>query len=147
MSEETEKTLDRLSAQSHLLNIGLPAAYDLVNDAMFVVGQDAKIMYCNKAATTLFGYAIAEMIGQPIEMLVPDDVKPHHEGLRAGFVAHPVPRQMAERSLVRGRHKNGENFEASVALSYVDTVLGILPVAQVRAANSAFVFRRTDPAA
>ena len=119
-----------------LLQVSLPEAYDQVNDAMFVLNGEGRIIYCNRAATILFGYANQEMLNNPVEMLVPDDVKTKHVEFRKGFVDNPMPRQMGERQEINGRHKNGTTFRVRVALSHVNTARGLLPVAQVRRAEA-----------
>lgn len=128
---DTDEILKRARSVESLSQIGLPAAYDEVNDAMLVLSRDGIIIYCNRATTSIFGYAIREMLEQPVEMLVPEAIRASHAVLRDGFVAHPSSRHMSGRRPVRALHKNGTEMLVAVALSYVETSHGILPVAQV----------------
>src|SRR5260370_7512378 len=61
-------------------------------DAMVCVDADGRIALVNAQTERLFGYGRDEMVGQPVEMLVPDAVRDAHPAHRAGYVAHPAPR-------------------------------------------------------
>ena len=61
-------------------------------DAMLCVEADGRIALVNAQAERLFGYRREELVGQPVEALVPDAVRGVHPGHRAGYVADPRPR-------------------------------------------------------
>lgn len=124
--------IEGVEVYTELLSIGLPAAYDLLGAAMFVI-KKGHIIYCNRAATTLFGWGTQEMLGKPIEMLLPEAMREAHVKRRDSYEAHPRPRQMANRMEVLGQTKAGESIRVTIGLSYLDTGHGVLPVAEVRA--------------
>ena len=75
-------------------------------DAMICVDGDGRIALVNAQAERLFGYGREELVGQLVDMLVPDAVRPVHPGRRAGYVADPIvvlhpPIAPAEAGMVR----------------------------------------------
>ena len=101
-------------------------------DAMVCVEADGRIAVVNAQAERLFGYARDELIGQPVEILVPDEARQVHPGHRAGYVANPVPRPMGARMQLTGRRRDGTTFPAEISLSAFDTDEGVLVTAAVR---------------
>ena len=101
-------------------------------DAMVCADSDGQIALVNAQAERLFGYDRDEMVGQPVEMLVPDAVRPVHPGHRAGYVADPQPRPMGAGMELAGRRRDGSTFPAEISLSAIDTDQGILVTAAVR---------------
>jgi PAS domain S-box-containing protein len=100
---------------------------DAVPAALLAVDQTGCIVVANRAAERIFGYAGAELLGQPIEMLLPERFRGPHVGLRAGYMAAPEPRPMARRPELTGRHKDGSEFPIEVELSPVgDAASGIV---------------------
>jgi two-component system, cell cycle sensor histidine kinase and response regulator CckA len=104
-------------------------------DAMVCVDGDGRIAVANAQAERLFGYAREELIGQPVEMLVPDEARQVHPGHRAGYVANPVPRPMGAGMQLAGRRRDGTTFPAEISLSAIETDEGILITAAVRDAT------------
>jgi len=101
-------------------------------DAMVCVDADGRIALVNAQTERLFGYGRDELVGQPVEMLVPDAVRESHPGHRAGYVADPAPRPMGAGMELAGRRRDGTTFPAEISLSAIDTELGILVSAAVR---------------
>src|SRR5712691_11002987 len=101
-------------------------------DAMVCVDSDGQMALVNAQAVRLFGYDREELVGQPVEMLVPDAVRPVHPGHRAGYVADPQPRPMGAGMELAGRRRDGSTFPAEISLSAIDTDEGILVTAAVR---------------
>ena len=101
-------------------------------DAMVCVDADGRIALVNDQTERLFGYGRGELIGEPVEMLVPDAVRDVHPGHRTGYVASPRPRPMGEGMELAGRRRDGTTFPAEISLSAVDTEDGILVTAAVR---------------
>src|SRR3989442_3711835 len=101
-------------------------------DAMVCAERDGRIALVNAQTERLFGYGRDELVGQPVEILVPDDVRDAHPGHRAGYVADPRPRPMGAEMQLAGRRRDGTTFPAEVSLSAIDTDEGILVSAAVR---------------
>jgi len=65
----------------------------------------------------MFNYQRQEMIGQPIEMLLPMRYRDHHPALRESFVSHPIVRPMGAGRDLFGRKRDGSEFSVEVALT------------------------------
>jgi len=101
-------------------------------DAMVCVDVNGRIALVNAQTERLFGYGRDELIGQPVEVLVPDQVRDLHPGHRAGYVADPAPRPMGADMQLAGRRRDGSTFPAEVSLSALGTDEGLLVTAVVR---------------
>ena len=101
-------------------------------DAMVCVEADGRIALVNAQAERLFGYHRDELIGQPVEMLVPDDARTFHARHRDGYVADPRPRPMGAGLQLAGRRRDGSTFPADISLSAIPTSQGLLITAAVR---------------
>ncbi|MGH3258081.1 MAG: PAS domain S-box protein [Streptosporangiaceae bacterium] len=105
---------------------------EAVPDAMICVDADGRIVVINAQAEGLFGYARDELIGQPVEILVPDQARKMHQLHRAGYTADPWPRLMGAGMELAARRRDGSTFPAEISLSAVDTGDGIVVAAAVR---------------
>ncbi|MGD0936387.1 MAG: PAS domain S-box protein, partial [Streptosporangiaceae bacterium] len=101
-------------------------------DAMVCVDADGRIVLVNAQTERLFGYGRDELIGQPVEMLVPDAARDVHPGHRTVYVANPRPRPMGAGMELAGRRRDGTTFPAEISLSTIDTEEGILVSAAIR---------------
>ncbi len=101
-------------------------------DAMVIVDRDARIVLVNGQALHVFGYEHEELIGQPIEMLMPPrfhDVHPRH---RDEYLAAPTTRPMGADLELFGRRKDGSEFPVDISLSAHETPAGQLVVSAIR---------------
>jgi len=99
----------------------LAAIIGISADAIICVGRDQTIKFFNEGAETIFGYAAEEVMGQPLEMLLPAAARTQHRHHVEGFVHSPVPaRRMGERQEIAGRRKNGEVFPAEGAIAKLE---------------------------
>jgi len=101
-------------------------------DAMVVVDGHGRIVLANAQTDKLFGYASGELIGQPIEMLVPDSVRARHVALRDGFIGHPSVRPMGTGLDLLARRKDGSEVPVEISLSPLQTQEGVLISAAIR---------------
>lgn len=92
---------------------------ELAPDGLLVVDADGVIQLANEQCQRLFGYAREELIGQKVEMLVPDDIRPQHPALRAAFHRAPETRAMGAKRDLLARRKDGSLFPVDIALSPV----------------------------
>ena len=90
---------------------------ELAPDCLMVVDAEGAIRLVNAQGEKLFGYTREELVGQPIEMLVPDDVRAHHPALRRDFHRSPRAREMGAGLELRGRRKDGSTFSVEIGLS------------------------------
>src|SRR5947208_15632423 len=100
-------------------------------DAMLCVELDGWIALVNAQTERLFGYGRDELVGQPVEMLVPEAVRGVHPRHRAGYAADPRPRPMGAGLRSEGRREGGGTCPAEISLSSIDTDEGMLVTAAV----------------
>ena len=101
-------------------------------DAMVIVDERGTIQLVNAQTEALFGYARAELLGHPVEMLIPARFRATHPAYRAGFVASPKLRPMGTGLQLTGRHKDGTEVAIEVSLSPLQTSKGVVVSAAIR---------------
>jgi two-component system sensor histidine kinase/response regulator len=90
---------------------------ELAPDGLMVVDAAGVIRLANARCEQLFGHTRDEFIGQPVEVLVPLDVRPGHAALRQTFHRSPVAREMGPDRELRGLRKDGSEFPIEIGLS------------------------------
>jgi len=106
---------------------------ETAEDAVISVDADQRITVFNRAAEKSFGYTAAEVIGQPLELLLPDRSAASHRQLIEGFDHSSVTaRRMGELREVFGRRKNGSEFPAEASISKLNLPGGKLFTAFLR---------------
>jgi PAS domain S-box-containing protein len=108
------------------------ALLEAAPDALVVVDESGKIAVANHRTNELFGYAKEDLIGQPIEMLIPMANRDRHPSLREGFFAHPGVRPMGAGLQLWARRSDGSEFPVDISLSPLETPSGTLVSAAVR---------------
>jgi len=101
-------------------------------DAIVGVTADGLITLVNAQAERLFGYPRDELLGQKIEILVPERVRHLHPARRAGYFAQPQPRPMGAGMHLAARRRDGSEFPCEISLSALDTEDGVVVSAAVR---------------
>src|SRR5881397_1023954 len=100
--------------------------------AMIMVNHEGQITLANQQAEKTFGYPREELLGRPIEMLVPERVRSSHQGFRHGYLSHPQARPMgAERRELFGQRKDGSEVAVEIGLSPIHTSNGPLVLASI----------------
>ena len=86
-------------------------------DAIVMVDADGKIVFANSQAGSVFRYSTAELIGQSLQMLLPERYREAHVHHRGKFFAQPRARPMGANLELHGRRRDGEEFPVEISLS------------------------------
>lgn len=101
-------------------------------DAVLVTTADGDVHYINRAGAQLFGYAPGELIGRPVEVLIPSRFRPAHRGQREAFSAQPRVRPMGLGMELRALSKDGHEFPVEISLAPFPVGGETLTIAAVR---------------
>jgi PAS domain S-box-containing protein len=88
--------------------------------------REGRMVLVNVRTETLFGYSREELIGQPVEMLMPERFRSGHAGHRVGFIASPEARAMGTGRELFARRKDGTEFPVEIGLSPIQGEQGTL---------------------
>lgn len=86
-------------------------------NGLLAADKDGRIVLVNPALASMFGYAREELLGQPLEILLPESVAPMHAQHFAAFIRNPVSRPMGSGRELYGRRKDGSQFSIEISLS------------------------------
>lgn len=86
-------------------------------NAIVGVGQDGRMVVVNAQTEKLFGYSRQELLGQPVEMLIPERFRSRHPGHRTGFFTTPSVRPMGAGRDLNGLRKDGAEFPVEIGLT------------------------------
>ena len=101
-------------------------------DAIVIVDPAGTIRIANRQIEQLFGYSRDELIGQPIETLLPERYHAQHVGHRAAYLAAPRTRPMGTGLELFGRRRDGSEFPVEISLSPMQAKPGLLVTAIIR---------------
>ncbi|EQA35708.1 PAS domain S-box protein [Leptospira inadai serovar Lyme str. 10] len=101
-------------------------------DAMVIVGKDGKIILVNSQTEKIFGYKREELLGEEVEILVPDRFHVNHRIYRNGFFNFPIARSMGAEQELFARRKDGTEFPVEISLSPLETEEGTLVTGAIR---------------
>lgn len=101
-------------------------------DGMVIVNAEGNIVVINSQTEILFGYSRQELVGQPVEILIPARFDRLHVKHRASFVAEPRVRPMGAGLGLFGKRKNGTEFPVEISLSPLRTPQGLFVISVIR---------------
>ncbi len=99
--------------QAHMTSL-----FENATEGIILTSGKGFIVMANPAVRKMFGYADEELIGKPIEILIPEKFKPHHNELREGFYKKPSNRTMGHGRDLHGRKKDGSDLPVEISLSH-----------------------------
>jgi len=101
-------------------------------DGIVIVGSDARILIVNSQTEKMFGYQREELIGQFVEILLPDKYKISHVAQRNSYINKPNTRPMGAGRALTGRKKDGTEFPVEISLSPMPSEKGTLITSIIR---------------
>ena len=108
------------------------ALLEAAPDAMVGVDDTGSIQFVNVQAERLFGFDRSELLGQPVEILVPEETRHVHPHHRNKYFEHPTTRPMGAGLQLSARRKDGSEFPVDIALSSLDLGDEVIVTAAVR---------------
>jgi PAS domain S-box-containing protein len=101
-------------------------------DAMVIIDATGKVLFANRQLSGLFGYERAEVIGEPVEMLLPERFRARHVGHRNGYVQTVRVRPMGNGLDLFARRRDGSEFPVEISLSPIEQDGMVLVAAAIR---------------
>jgi protein-histidine pros-kinase len=107
------------------------AFFDSAAEGIVVVNRTGQIVRINARGAQMFGYTAGELVGQPVEVLLPERFREAHHGHRAAYGAAPRARSMGLGLDLFGRRQDGTEFPIEISLSPIQGANGPLTMALV----------------
>jgi len=99
--------------------------------AILLVDESGLIVLVNERVEAIFGYTRDALLGQPVEMLLPQQFRAEHVAYRNGYFEQPGVRPMGIGRDLSGQRKDGSQFPVEIGLSHLQTETGVLALAFV----------------
>src|SRR5678815_1089883 len=135
---EQQRTEQRLLKEAVLSEAALrkseatgEALLESASEGIVLIHSSGRITLVNTAAERMFGYERNELLGQPLEVLLPERVRGVHVDHRSGYFAGPRVRPMGTGLDLAGRHKDGAEFPVEISLSYIQSSEGMTAMALI----------------
>jgi PAS domain S-box-containing protein len=106
-------------------------AIESAPSGMVMVDAGGRIVLVNSQTEKLFGYSREELVGQPVELLVPERARQRHATARAGFLQKPETRPMGHGRELFARRKDGSEFPVEIGLNPIETAEGIFALGAI----------------
>ena len=121
MDQQTDRTVE----------LRLRAAVESSPSGLLMVDGEGRIVLVNHEIERLFGYSREELLGRPVEMLVPERFREGHPGFRSSFLALPKVRSMGAGRDLYGRRKDGSEVPVEIGLNPIATEEGLFVLSAV----------------
>ncbi len=93
---------------------------EAASQGILAVNPEARIVLVNARTEEMFGYSREELLGQPLELVVPERFRSAHDREVAEYMVHPRTRPMGAGLRLFGRRKDGSEFPVEISLSHVE---------------------------
>ena len=127
IQKRTEAFSDLQQSEAHLNTV-----FENAPDAVVISHANGLIQYINHEAENLFGYPRNELIGRPIEKLLPKRLHSDHVRYRKSYIQQPRRREMGEGVDLVAVHRTGQEIPVKISLSYIESTKGNYVIANVR---------------
>lgn len=97
---------------------------DSAPSAMVLINTQGVIELVNNQVEQMFGYAREALLGKPVEVLLPRQMREHHPGLRQKFFEKPLARPMGKGRDLFALRKDGSEFPVEIGLNPIETIDG-----------------------
>jgi PAS domain S-box-containing protein len=132
VSTKKDVTHLKIMRDSKLLESKFGDLLESTPDAIVMVNITGRIVLINSQAERVFGHVKRDLIGQPVEMLLPQRYRGSHIGHRANFFSQPRARSMGAGLELYGLRKSGEEFPVEISLSPLETEEGTMVMSAIR---------------
>ncbi|HEY3012409.1 MAG TPA: PAS domain S-box protein [Gemmatimonadales bacterium] len=109
----------------------LRAAVESSPSGLLMVDANGQMVLVNQEIERLFGYSREELLGKPVDILVPERFRGNHPGYRGGFFAHPRVRAMGAGRDLYGLRKDGSEVPVEIGLTPVATDEGLFVLSSI----------------
>ena len=106
--------------------------FESAPDAMLLVDQQGRILEVNAQADKTFGYSREQLLGEPVEKLIPERFRSNHCAHRSRYSSAPTPRPMGAGLVLYGLHRDGHEFPVEISLSPLESEGGSLVLSAIR---------------
>lgn len=103
-----------------------------VPDAIVIVNGNGRVVFVNSQTEKVFGYSRDELIGKPVEILIPERLRDLHAGHRSNYYSKPASRSMGVCLDIVCLRKDGSEFPADISLSPIEAEEGLLVMSDIR---------------
>lgn len=112
--------------------VRLQSIFDASPDALLICDAQGVIVMGNQRVESLFGYTMDELLGQPVEVLLPTHIRAIHPAQRNAFMAAPTLRAMGAGRDLKARRKDGSEYDVEISLSPIRTDQGLFIASALR---------------
>ena len=105
--------------------------FEAASEAIIIANREGKIILANARVESMFGYKKEELLGKPVEILVPNVIRPQHSQHCKNYREHPGVRKMGAGRELFAQRKDGTKFPVEIGLSFTHTTEGVLVMAYI----------------
>jgi len=129
--KRAEDALAKSHAELRAREAELRSYLEAAAQAILAVDEEGRIVLVNQRTEEIFGYSREELLGQPLELLLPERYRAAHAGLRSDFLRMRRTRRMGSGMELAARRKDGSEVPVEIGLSFVETPQGALSLSMI----------------